>query len=167
MFRGYPLGESAIVAEVCNLIFANLPSGYQLKCEQEYRKLFPSAHWPQSMRARSRLDLAVFKSCDKADTKLEVAIEVKRAKVPKAQIEADLQRLAAAKSADPRLSCYLLVVSEAWRPSQFVTSTGDATRKLIPFGSGSAAKVRRVCKASSSFRKINRAHYSCLIEVIR
>lgn len=32
LYRDYPLSEGALVAEVCNLIYANLPEALQLLC---------------------------------------------------------------------------------------------------------------------------------------
>ncbi len=36
LYRDYPLAEGALVAEVCNLIYANLPENLQLLCEVQY-----------------------------------------------------------------------------------------------------------------------------------
>jgi hypothetical protein len=33
LYRDYPLSEGALVAEVCNLIYANLPDHLELHCE--------------------------------------------------------------------------------------------------------------------------------------
>jgi hypothetical protein len=87
MYRHYPLGEAALVAETCNLIFANLEPGETLLCECQYSKLMPQGTWPDTLGARSRADLVVVRGLTpgQADQQQSLVghmfavIEVKRA----------------------------------------------------------------------------------------
>ena len=70
------------------------------------------------------------------------------------------------QSENIKTRCFLLLVSQGMLPKQFVNAkTGKAVTKEI-VAENYVAKVRRVCKATSSFEKKKNAHYSCLIEVI-
>ncbi len=77
LYKGYPLSEGALVAEVCNLIFANLPKDYGLRCEVQY-STFGERH---NNAKRDRADLVVYKkaSSGKEKSTPKFIIEVKRA----------------------------------------------------------------------------------------
>ena len=97
---------------------------------------------------------------------LEAVIEVKRASPGGAQIDNDLQRLAEVKAAVPKVRAFLFVVSEARRPTRFVSPDGRAILGATEIRETSATyRVRRVCKASASFNGRKTAHYACIIEV--
>lgn len=66
LYRHYPLAEGALVAEICNLIHANLPDSLTLTCEVQYSKLLPNAPKPekggkekQILMQRARADLVI------------------------------------------------------------------------------------------------------------
>src|ERR1039458_7972154 len=59
LYRDYPLSEGALVAEVCNLIYANLPEALQLLCEVQYSGFVESNPMPEILRGRIRVDLVV------------------------------------------------------------------------------------------------------------
>lgn len=174
LYPKYPLGESALVAETCNLIFANLGPGEVLLCERQYTQLIPNRAWPQSQGARSRVDLTVVaglthEQADSLDSlvgHMTAVIEVKRASAPKAQIDQDLKRLAILKHANPDVRALLFVVAEAHRPKRFVAPEGKAIlgKHNIP-GSDAHYRVRRACKAAAAFSGKESAHYACIIEV--
>lgn len=173
-YPNYPLGESALVAEACNLIFANLGPGEVLLCERQYAQLVRHGAWPSAHGARSRADLVVVTGLSHAQAKahaslqsfLSAVIEVKRASAPKMQIDQDLARLATFKHANPTVRALLFVVAEAHRPKRFVTPEGTAIlgKNDIP-GQDAHFRVRRVCKAAATFSGKESAHYACIIEV--
>ncbi len=95
-------------------------------------------------------------------------IEVKRASGAGVKIDEDLTRLAELKSLNSELRTFLIVISERSRPKRFVTESGCAlTNRPSIAGTSCVFKVRRVCKATASFKKTETAHYACLIEVCR
>jgi hypothetical protein len=174
LYPNYPLGESALVAEACNLIFANLGPGEVLLCERQYTQLMPHGAWPASQGARSRADLVVVTGLTQAQAKAQVSlqgylsavIEVKRASASRAQIDQDLKRLAIVKRANPTVRALLFVVAEAHRPKRFVASEGKAIlgKNDIP-GQDAHYRVRRACKAAAAFSGKESAHYACIIEI--
>ena len=74
--------------------------------------------------------------------------------------------MAAVKRDEPGRRAYLIVVSEAKRPTMFVSEKGVARRgyKSIK-GADAIYKVRLVQKASASFKRVDSAIYACLLEV--
>jgi len=165
IYRYYELGESAIVAEISNLIHAHLPDKYRLKCEVQFSKFIKGGEQSSILTERARVDL-VIASVKNKKLKAEYIIEVKRAKASKRSITNDLQRLVAVKSNKPHVRCFLVVVSETYRPSQFVSPKGTAIHKTIKvIDTDGYYKVRLVCKAASSFKRVESANYACLIEV--
>lgn len=158
IFRGYLLLEAALVAEVCNLIYANLADDQKLLCEQPYVQLAPGCEIEPGCRA----DLVVINSQGSA----EAVIEVKRGREGQGQIKKDLTRLAALKRIMPNARAMLFLISENTLPRQFVGQNGHAIPGKHQIQDSNAHyRVRRVCKASASFERKNSAHYACVIEV--
>ncbi|OXE36474.1 MAG: hypothetical protein CGW95_07475 [Phenylobacterium zucineum] len=168
LYRDYPLGESALVAELCNLIQRHLPANRQLRCEVQYAELKVTSEWLVPL---ARMDLLVSLRPTAQETRSipQVAIEVKRAGSAKLLIDSDFKRLAALKAAHPTVRAFLVVIAEASRPKQFVNEQGEAEykSKLIP-GTDYRYKVRRVLKASHTFKqdRLNHAQYVCLVKVL-
>ena len=106
----YPLAEGALVAEVCNLIYANLPENLQLLCEIQYSSFINPAPLPKILQGKIRTDLVVAEKPARsgADPVPKFIIEVKRASSPQALITADLQRLVAARYLCPDIRAFLL-----------------------------------------------------------
>jgi hypothetical protein len=169
LYRNYPLAEAAFVAELCNLIHANLPDRYSLHCEEQYSDLIHRDIRPSILTERARADLVVY---EKGKAKNGVRslhpkfiIEVKRASAPKAQIDADLKRLIAVRKALPDVKTYLVVVAEAHRPPRFVSDAGASiTKRQRLEGAPGYFTVRRTLKAAHAYTKIERSQYACLVE---
>jgi hypothetical protein len=170
LYRNYPLSEGALVAEVCNIIYANLPNDLTLLCEVQYSTLTRLDEKPTDLTERARADLVVAERASAKESKLisKFIIEVKRAAAPTAQIDNDLRRLAAVRRVLPDVRTFLFVISEAQRPKRFVNEKG--TSKLgkhnIPKSEG-YFRVRRTWKAAHAFTKRESSQYACLIEVYR
>ncbi len=167
LYRGYPLAEAALVAEVCNLIYANLDSGFVLQCEVQYTDLLAGRPRPDILTQRARVDLLVAEEADEREEPVpKFAIEVKRASAPKAQIDADLRRLAAVRKALPSVRAFLFVIAESNRPARFVTDEGTSERGAQPIpDSPGSYRVRRTWKAAHALQSIDTAQYACLVEV--
>lgn len=169
LYRDYPLSEGALVAEVCNLIYANLPADLQLLCEVQYSSLVNSDLLPEIFQRKTRADLVVAKipERDEDGPIPRYIIEVKRASASKSQINADLSRLAVARRLRPSIRAFLFVISEANRPKRFVHQEGRSLsgKHPIPNSDGCYYRVRRTWKAAHAFKKRDRAQYACLIEV--
>ena len=176
LYPNYPLGESALVAEVCNLMYANREPGMILLCERQYSQLMPRRAWPDYLGPRSRADLVVLNGISQREAQelgslvghISAVIEVKRASAPKPQIDQDLIRLATLKHANRDVRALLFVVAESGRPKRFVSDRGRAIlgKHDIP-GADAHYRVRRACKAAAAFSGKESAHYACIIEVFR
>jgi hypothetical protein len=168
MYRDYPLSEGALVAEVCNLIYANLPKDLQLLCEVQYSDFVERALLPKILQGKIRADLVIAEkpTSDSDEPVPKFIIEVKRASASKSQISADLSRLAAARQLRSDIRAFLFVISEAKRPKRFVHKEGHSLSGHydIPNSDG-FYRVRRTWKAAHAFIKRDRAQYACLIEV--
>lgn len=180
LYPHWPLGESALVAETCNLICAHLESGDVLLCERAYAKLLPPHAFDEptdgvcKIRRADRADLVVVsglshRDADRATSlvnELRFVIEVKRARAGTTQINRDLWRLAAVKRASPSVRALLFVVSESGRPERFVNASGKAIlgAHSIP-NTDAHYRVRRACKAARAFSSTASAHFACIVEV--
>ncbi|MBV7461303.1 MULTISPECIES: hypothetical protein [unclassified Acidovorax] len=169
LYRNYPLAEAAFVAELCNLIHANLPDKYSLHCEEQYSEFLHQDARPSLLTERSRADLVVYETVKTRRGERELhakfIIEVKRAMAPKAQIDADLKRLMAVRAACPEVKTYLVVVAEAHRPTRFVSDAGASITKRQRLEDFEGYfKVRRTLKAAHAYTRIERAQYACLVE---
>ena len=173
------MSEGALVAEISNLIFANLAQNYTLSCEVQYSKLLPDQDDEIDTRNRiitqkARADLVV--SLGDLDfendiTNPEFFIEVKRANAPKAQIDADLRRLFEVRQKYPSARAFLFLISEKARPKRFVSEEGKSISGKhrvpgVPVSEGHFRK-RRTWKAAHAFKNKDNAQYACLVEVYR
>lgn len=168
LYRDYPLSEGALVAEVCNLIYANLSEDLELLCEIQYSSFVKHFPLPKILQGRIRADLVVAEKAasSDADPVPKFIIEVKRASSPQALITADLQRLVAARRLRPDIRAFLFVISEAKRPKRFVHHEGHSLsgKHAIPNSDG-YYRVRRTWKAAHAFNKRDHAQYACFLEV--
>lgn len=161
-YRMHNLVEGAIVAEVCNIIAANLGDGQQLICEKLYKEINPNFPIGKSPRA----DLAIVQKQKKSRVITHV-IEVKRSS--SAKILDDVERLGELKLLNPEIKTYLLIVSEQKRPCDYVTENGCAVRNVFKHKvkkNKYEYNVRRVVKMSHTFKKKNHAHYACILEIL-
>jgi len=149
----YPLTEGAIVGEAAALLNGQLDREYKLMCERMYKRM------NCYLLGNGRADLVIEK-----EDQIDSVIEVKRGKESDERIRKDFRRLATYHTSNPKVRCYLLLASQRKRPKEFVTLRGNACTKEIQ-ESNYIASVRRVCKASPSFKMAKGAHYACLIEV--
>lgn len=171
VYKGQPLTEGALVAELCNLIYANLNGKLDLQCEVQYSNYKIKYDRDSEVTAFSRADLVIGEK--QAGSKLldpKFIIEVKRASAPKKEIYSDLCRLAQVHKSLKEVRTFLFVISEAGRPRQFVTSEGKASEKnnyaqYMKNKIGVNYKVRRVLKAAHTFEKKEKVQYACIIEV--
>ena len=170
LYRGYPLGEAAIVAELCNLLFANLPEGMKLLCEVRYSMIAQIVDTEPPFLARSRIDLCVCGPMHKGEKPLDnvaFALEVKRGGACAASIDDDLRRLAQPKKARPGIRAFFLLISEYRRPERFVTDKSLAMKGRLEIKDTDAyCMVRAVMKAVQMVKKLDNAHYGCAIEVL-
>ena len=170
LYREYPLGESAMVAELCNLLFANLPTGMKLVCEVQYSKLLELTEKETEFTEKSRVDLCICGPVRKGDDPLDkvaFALEVKRGSASATSIESDLRRLLQMKEAQPHIRAFLLLISEKKRPIRYVTSQSFAVKRKLPIkGSNGHCRVRAVMKAVPAIKSLDNAHYGCAIEVL-
>jgi hypothetical protein len=168
-YRGYHLSEGALVAEVCNLIHANLPSKMVLECEVQYSTLVGRHQTPTDLLTeRARADLVVKKAHGPGGKLIpRFVIEVKRAAAPSAEINKDLARLANLRTTNPRVRAFLFLISEArLPPSGFVDEDGNAVRGKRRIGDSSIFfQVRHAWKAAPVLTMPERAQYACLVEV--
>jgi hypothetical protein len=174
LYPDYPLAEGALVAELCNLINANLHGSGKLTCEAQYSKMLPGLLTPRKVEGqdeirwqKARADLVVSEgSFDNADGRPDFVIEVKRYSAGKREIDADLRRLARIRHEFPKARAFLFVISEGKRPARFVNERGNSLKgkHRIP-NSEDHFRVRRTLKAAHAFTRREQAQYACLLEV--
>src|SRR5712692_6421414 len=111
LYRDYPLSEGALVAEVCNLIYANLPENLDLLCEVQYSSFVKCDPMPEILQTKIRADLVLAEKSGRtgANRVPKFIIEVKRASAPTSQINSDLRRLAAARRLCPSIRAFLFI----------------------------------------------------------
>ena len=174
LYHSYPLSEGALVAEVCNLIQANRPTGMVLLPEYEYRKLVPKNTIIPEVAKKARADLVLFHKSterpsrsDNISLNVRLVIEVKRGSADNAKIDEDLRRLynyLCVSNNDAR--ALLFVISESRPPNRFVSGGKAVRRKITIKNCDGHFLVRRTLKAARSLCKKETAHYVCLIEAI-
>jgi hypothetical protein len=168
LYKQYPLAEGALVAELCNLIHANLRDSYVLSCEVQYTELLAGNPRPGILTQRARADLVISeKPEDKnGEPTPRFIIEVKRASAPASQIDADLQRLAAVRKTHPGIRTFLFLIAEAHRPKRFVDEDGKSKtgKHSIP-GSTGYYRIRRTLKAAHAYTEVGSAQYACFLEI--
>ena len=155
LYRHYPLTEGAIVGEAIHLVYANISENDSLICEKMYKEMGVKD------AGQTRADLVII---DKKSKNEKVIIEVKRNSASQKLIDGDLKRLSEVKKTKRNVRCFLLLVSQSLKPKKFVNNNGMAVKGDIPIADFHV-NVRRVCKATGSFKGKNAAHYACLIEV--
>jgi hypothetical protein len=153
------LPEAAIVTALGQLMFAHRTEGQSIHTEALYRDCLKAGGF-----GRTRIDLALFER-----EQLTHMVEVKRS-ANLAYLVEDVTRLGTAlEVAREAVRGFLIVASQAKIPNGLVTSDGTAMREVLRLNQRTPyhTKVRRVCKASHSFRKKapKAAHYACLLEV--
>jgi hypothetical protein len=171
-YRRHPLTEGAMIAEICNLIHANLTDGLELTCEVLYSKLLPekptAKERKQILTELARADLVVSDGPLDFDgkPKPKFIIEVKRGSTPDSEIDSDLRRLAEAKRRFRDARAFLFLISEARRPKRFVNKEGMSRKRDFPIpNSKGYFRVRGTAKAAHALTKRDRAQYACLVEV--
>ncbi|WP_299776852.1 hypothetical protein [uncultured Roseobacter sp.] len=175
IYEGYDLSEGAIVAEICNIVYAHLSDGQILRCEVPLSEISPSSINIPSRGRPPSADIVIQRKTSGASIKgttsnkytTEYVVEVKRASAQKNDINKDIERLADVKACNPEIGAFLIIVSEARRPDRFVTQSGNARRKREKIEEKSQLYIpRRAKKAGHSFSRIEKAHFACLVEVI-
>jgi hypothetical protein len=169
LYKQYPLAEGALVAELCNLIHANLNRNiFVLNCEVQYTELLAGKPKPDILTQRARADLVISeKPEDKNDEPTpKFIIEVKRASAPTGQIDADLRRLAAVRQTHPGVRTFMFLIAEAHRPKRFVDEDGKSLtgKHSIPNSRGHY-RIRRTLKAAHAYTEVGSAQYACFLEI--
>jgi Protein kinase domain len=174
VYRHHKLPEGAIVAELTRLIDGNIDSDMMVLREPLYRSLVGNSE-PDVFGA-IRADLAVNKrsTSPSIPSFCEALIEVKRTTSGLRQIENDIARLARFRIENTKSRAFLVLVSQASAPGQWISPTGTAipeTQHLeVTLDEGEAIsvryRVRIVKKASGSFKSYQKATYCCLLEVL-
>ena len=163
LYSNYPLSEAAMVTEACNLIHANLPNDYNLRCEVQYSEFVNGDADGTILTERARVDLVVEEI---GSSRPSFVIEVKRASAPTSQVNKDLQRLAAVKTQLPGVRAFLFVISEKSRPGRYVSEEGQSILGKNRINKTDAYyRVRRTWKAAKAYKSKESAHYACLLEV--
>ena len=152
------LKEGAITAEAVKIIHSKLKED-KVECEVMYKEIVENGDW-----GNKRVDIVIF---NKNNDKPKYIIEVKRGNVSNTKIDEDLKRLKDVIENSNRIRTFLLLVSENKLPNKYVTEKGVAVIKTFNLENNVSYKVRRICKASSSFKIKNNANYAGLIEVFK
>lgn len=182
-YRFYPIREGEIVGETLGLLSSKLDNNLRLNAEVMFKDMCDK--W----KGNGRADIVISsKRKENFDYKTDVRyiIEVKRRESNKNEIEKDLKRLAkfSETTKNKNVRCFILLVSQDKRPDKYVRKDGNADTNNIPIDDSLAyvARVRQVKKALDKFfaftigkdkkkkkttNVTNKAHYVCLIEVVK
>lgn len=161
VYRHHELTEGAIVGELSNLIQANLRDKLRLSCEVKYTTLSVKKAFDKTLEG-GRVDLAVYSQTRSRRRAYSTVVEVKRSTAAVDQINKDFSRLSAFKKHNPNIRAFLIIVSQARKPTRFVSSTGGAEQTRVD---AVRTRVRRVCSASSALKRGDSAHYAVAVEV--
>jgi len=150
LYHHYPLGESALIAEFCNLLFANIGKSERLVCEVPHSSILKIKP-KMVVTDRTRADLVIFGG-HLPESPPSHVFEIKRASAPAAQIKKDLLRLLEVKRQLPEVSAFLVVISEANRLDAYVDEDGKSRlgRRAIP-GADGTYRVRLTKKAAHAY----------------
>lgn len=177
-FARYPLGEAAITAEACGLIYSKLAPNESLCCEVLYKNLGKGA-----ISDTTRADLVIARKSDgerSVDPKEDISdkancvFEFKRwvDNSSRQNVLDDIKKLHRLRGANsnPELRLFSVVVSQGCRPKPFVNREGTARRRLRDADLVDAIdyKVKAAKKATESFRPraIESASYAVLLELL-
>jgi hypothetical protein len=148
------LSEGALENQFCEMLCSHVENGCKPRNQFGYANLVKGI-------GKDRMDIFIPGN----DTDAGLAIEIKKYKgLP--SVKADCLKLSRLLIKE-KIRCFVVVASQGKRPTKFTTPEGKANREFIFSEKGWCAKVRRVLKASASFDKKNRAHYVCVIEVLK
>lgn len=172
LFGSYPLPEAALVAEMCNLIQANLDKSQRLCPEVLYRRIVDIKGTNITNQARADLVILPVGTLDPYlhDVKdaVQFIFEIKRASSTKQSIDEDLRRLYTfKKQCQTKARAFLIIASEGKLPERFVDKQKGNSRlhsHEIPKTEG-CYHVRRTVKAAASFERKETAHFVCIVEV--
>ncbi len=185
------MSEGAIVGETLSLLASNIDSRTtRLNAEVMYKNIC------NTWEGNGRADIVISNRPTKKNKEnnngkkkkfdykkyARTVIEVKRHGSDQKLIENDLERLAECIDQNPKVRCFLLLISQEGipqKPNKYVTSNGHASGSDYPIKGkpNYYTRVRRVCKAISKFDKMDKdkkiikaakdAYYACLLEVIK
>ena len=168
MYWNYDIMEGTIADEMCVLLNANFHKGEKALREVKYREI----HQQENPDA-TRCDIVIAQPFNLNDEEqltknISAIIEIKRYKKDNDKlIMNDLNRVLKAVIENQAIRGFVIVVAQHRRPHNFVNEEGSANRKKFNLDNDlGIAKVRRVCKAATSYKKKESASYACLIEVI-
>ncbi len=168
-YRHHSLPEGAIVSELTCLLSGDVKGQLTIERELMYKDLLEGKPWDTKVRA----DLAIMPSEPEKRGVPVALIEVKRADAPWREIEGDLIALNHFKLLSQNTLTLLVVVAQAHRPNQWVSPNGVSPNEIETIQIQEEDKtvdirykVRRVLKASGSFKMVDSACYCCLIEVL-
>jgi hypothetical protein len=162
-YRNYPLGESALVAEFCNLLYANRgATDVTVSCEVQFSKLFNSGITETPNR---RVDICIYSNPTKTLDNLKYLFEIKRYSRGISEIKQDLEKVLLVKQESPRIRAFVVVFSEGKLPKEYVTPKGLTSKKKIPLQTGGFARNIATMKAIKLLKSIEKGHFACALEV--
>jgi len=156
VYRHHDLPEGAIVAELARLIDGKIKNGTHIHLEKMYRELDENGEW----KIKERVDIALIK-----DKHVLAMIEVKKASFSRKIIEKDIAALSEFKKKNPNVLTFVVVVSQAKRPKDWINEKGNVIGKVVQTSDGHQYKPIRALKSAHSFMSIKKANFCCLIEV--
>jgi hypothetical protein len=169
LFPHHAISEGAIVNELRNILTCKMNCGLQVHVEYPYKTIQEKGAARKAVAGRPRsADLAIVNAgcvqnrsnSKKALPQPMAVIEVKRSR----NILHDLKRLSDIRSSTKGLRCFLIVTSHRCRPRMLVDKSGRS-RGAKTIGNQRCA-IRRVCKATASFKRPSSAFYACAVEVL-
>ena len=169
-FDNYPLGESALVAELCNLLASKAPArrgGKRMVVAPEHALAYLRREPLPGGRGRHpAVDLVLgWRRKGPGGIDPVLCIEVKRRSA--GDYEEDLDRLADARRVGGgRWRGLVVLTSQGERPHEFLGATGRALRRLRTTAAGTWYRARRIYKAlSTRSEKSSKGYWVTLLEI--
>lgn len=173
-FYGHLLPEGAIVAELTQLIAANINEGQRLECERMYKD------FDSSINGQARADIVIgskpvrteeekkshVKKMMSLDDLAEV-VEVKRYEGNFIKTQEDFEKLAQLKVNNPGLRLFQVVVGQRSLPVKLFTKAHSLHRKNLYDGNlGLDVRARLAKKAYCSKKSVTSGVFAVLLEVV-
>jgi hypothetical protein len=157
-YRHYPIRELAITTELAALLYTSSQSkGLRVECEKTFPSILGYTPKAAEKYVRCHADLSV--SDNKGSVQYVLEIKIERNKLTmsgKQRWCADLERLSWLKQQNKSLEVGLLLCTFGSLPSEFVSKSGRASRKILGFEKGKQKfKIRRIYKAFDTLRNLN------------
>jgi hypothetical protein len=128
-YWNHPLPEAAIVAELRETLLSSIERDLRVECEVTYSEFGSQFRRKKSIGRPQQADLVLSSKTNRSPKKYHAIIEVKRGKT-KGVLKEDIRKLGQLRTP----AKYVILATEAGRPSFGITEKGNASRRQLKIG---------------------------------